>query len=93
MKGNIGTKDGKEVQINKGYFKHEKFAVHLTYSEAMYSNDAFQKNNYQLNMKDILKSCTIEGSTRVTLYSDDRNKKRSSILIKNFDQMNYGKVM
>jgi hypothetical protein len=59
----------------------------------MYSNDSFKKDNYVLDMKSILKNCSIEGSHKITLYTEDRNKKRSSILIKNFDQKNYSKVM
>lgn len=58
----------------------------------MYSNDAFQKDNYQLNIKDALKNCIIEGSTKVTLY-EELNKEKKSILVKNFDQKNYSKVM
>jgi hypothetical protein len=59
----------------------------------MYSNDSFKKENYILDMKTILKKCFIEGSHKVTLYTEDKNKQRSSILIKNFDQKNYSKVM
>lgn len=92
IQGNVGTKDGKEVELKQGYFKSQKFAVHLSYSEAMYSNDAFQKDNYQLNIKDALKNCIIEGSTKVTLY-EELNKEKKSILVKNFDQKNYSKVM
>ena len=88
----MGTKDGKEVELKQGLFKSQKFAVLLTYSEAMYSNDAFQKDNYQLNMKEALKNCIIEGSTKVTLY-EELNKDKKSILVKNFDQKNYSKVM
>lgn len=59
----------------------------------MYSNDSFKKENYVLDMNKILKNCSIEGSHKVTLYTDDNKNKRSSILIKNFDQKNYSKVM
>ena len=59
----------------------------------MYSNDSFSKENYHLDMKAILKRCTIEGSTKVTLYSENKQKQRSSILIKNFDQKDYSRVM
>jgi hypothetical protein len=57
----------------------------------MYSNDSYKKENFILDMKKILKNCQIEGSHKVTLYSED--SKRSSILVKNFDQQNYSKVM
>lgn len=58
----------------------------------MYSNDSFNKENYFFDMKKALKNCIIEGSHKVTLFTED-NGKKSSILIKNFDQKNYSKVM
>jgi hypothetical protein len=59
------------VERNLGWGKKEKLAVSLKFTEAIYSNDSFdqKKNNYILNMKEALKSCTIEGSTKISLYS------------------------
>jgi hypothetical protein len=65
----------------------------LKFVEAIYSNDAFKKENYILNMNNALKTCTIEGSTKITLYSEDSSKQRSSILLKNFDQKDYSRVL
>lgn len=44
-------------------------------------------------MNNVLKKCTIEGSTKITLYSEDSQKQRSSILLKNFDQKDYSRVL
>lgn len=43
-------------------------------------------------MKEALKSCTIDGSNRLTLQSG-KTKESSSILLKNFDKYDYSKVM
>ena len=65
----------------------------MKFVEAIYSNDAFKKENYIMNMNNVLKTCNIEGSTKITLYSDDSNKQRSTILLKNFDQKDYSRVL
>jgi hypothetical protein len=52
-----------------GWGKKNKIAIDLKFTEAIYSNDAFKKENYILNMKEVLKSCTVEGSTKITLFS------------------------
>lgn len=91
----MSTKDGKEIERNLGWGKKEKVAVSLKFTEAIYSNDAFdpKKNNYILNMKEVLKSCNIDGSTKIALYSDGANNQRSTILLRNFDQKDYSRVL
>jgi hypothetical protein len=62
----------------------------------MFSNDSFdlQRNNYTFNLKEILKNCTIEGTTKVTLNSYNKSKvATATISIKNFDQKDYSKAV
>ena len=59
------------MERSLGWGKTERLALQLKFTEEMYSNDSFnlKKNNYVLNLREALKSCKIEGSNRITLWS------------------------
>jgi len=70
-------------------------ALQLKFTEGMYSNDNFNltKNNYVLNMNEVLKNCTIEGSHKLTLWSESPSRQKYEIKLKNFDQRDFSKVL
>lgn len=71
VRGSVGTADGKVVERSLGWGQKEQLALHLKYSETMYSNDSYnlKKNNYSINIREVLKSCTLDGSNKITLWT------------------------
>ena len=78
-----------------GWGKTEQLALNLKYSESMYSNDSFnlKKNNYTINIREALKNCTLDGSNKITLWTEDRQKQKHSVNLKNFDQKDYSRAL
>lgn len=54
----------------------------------MYSNDSFSKENYAIDVNKVLRNGNVEGSTRISITEGDK-----SVLVRDFDQKNYSKVM
>lgn len=54
----------------------------------MYSNDSFSKENYTVDVNKVLRHGKIEGSTKISI-----NEGNKSVLVRNFDQKDYSRVM
>lgn len=54
----------------------------------MYSNDSFSKENYTVDVNKVLRYGKVEGSTKISI-----NEGNKSVLVRNFDQKDYSRVM